>query len=311
MTISFFNSSESTAETITLPASIASGDVIILYDRSSGFSNPGTTIPTGFTEISMLTDGGQNSSGMSYKIANGTEGGTTITGLGGSGNDIRKIAIVFRSDTSISAVNVADIGEALQNSDPADQAVSAGSGSAPLAIVAGYGASGTVDPRSFSPSEDAEIGITGETDFYLKYKIYNASPADVTVGMDDEGFQNGLFSFYIEFTETAGTNQGQSLGVATVQGVAKANVTRGVAARGEATSVGAGASVASAAGQSLAGARVIAVGFSQADTAFGLSQGEASAVAVGAEIHNRRVSVLARAAATGQSNTIKSAAGRA
>ena len=47
-----------------------------------------------------------------------------------------------------------------------------------------------------SPAKDGEVA-NGTTP-YLAYKVYNSSPANVSVDMDDEGDGNTLQSCYIE-----------------------------------------------------------------------------------------------------------------
>jgi hypothetical protein len=46
-----------------------------------------------------------------------------------------------------------------------------------------------------SPAKDGEA--TSGSDCYLAWKIYDASPADVTADMDDEGTVNALASGYL------------------------------------------------------------------------------------------------------------------
>lgn len=53
-----------------------------------------------------------------------------------------------------------------------------------------------VDPRSLSPARDSEINLTNYLCF--TYKIYNSSPADVAVDMDDDGCMKGLQSLYLQ-----------------------------------------------------------------------------------------------------------------
>jgi len=60
-----------------------------------------------------------------------------------------------------------------------------------------------VNPRTFNPAKDGEIQATavdGPEDLWLAYKIYNSSPADVSIDMDDEGLFNALVSCYIQCT---------------------------------------------------------------------------------------------------------------
>jgi hypothetical protein len=76
MAVSFVNSAKAGTNSITLPSGIQAGDIIVLF----GFRNTTTapTLPTGYTNISS-----QSANGISYrsayKIATGSESGTSVT----------------------------------------------------------------------------------------------------------------------------------------------------------------------------------------------------------------------------------------
>ncbi len=82
--------------------------------------------------------------------------------------------------------------------DPTSQSVTSGSGTLPLFVLGIYASNADLLTPSFSPSEDAEIQASGDF-LRVKYKIYNASPANVTVDMGDDG-NNIMQSFYVEAT---------------------------------------------------------------------------------------------------------------
>ncbi|HYM98203.1 MAG TPA: hypothetical protein VET25_00545 [Aestuariivirgaceae bacterium] len=98
-----------------------------------------------------------------------------------------------------------DVGsEVSETGNPAAQTVTASGGVAPLVVLGAYGARGFIDPRTFtvggSPAKDGEVHNEpgGFSNIVFAWKIYNASPADVVVDMDDEIEANYLQSFYIE-----------------------------------------------------------------------------------------------------------------
>jgi hypothetical protein len=109
---------------------------------------------------------------------------------------MRKALYVFRGNAPITMASALSIASTFIAEDPAPQVVSASGGVVPLIVLCGYRGALDVDPRSFTPSKDGEINPT--TTVYLAYKIYNSSPADVTVDMDDEGNGNALVSCYIQ-----------------------------------------------------------------------------------------------------------------
>jgi len=88
--------------------------------------------------------------------------------------------------------------------NPAAQTVNASGGAPPLIVLGCYVAAiNAVNPRTFNPAKDGEIQATavdGPEDLWLAYKIYNSSPADVAIDMDDEGLFNALVSCYIQCT---------------------------------------------------------------------------------------------------------------
>jgi len=200
-TVSFIASTTATAASITAPASINAGDLLVMFDGAITNAGPVPTsvVPTGFTQILELNDGGSARNIWSYKIAVGNEDGTSITGMDGANTD-RKAILQFRGDAPISSVTVQDIGSQITDGDPAAQVVNASGGVVPLIVFAGYRATANITARDFTPAEDAEI-FTAPNQGFVKYKIYNSSPADVTGDMPDSSSNdNALTSFYLELT---------------------------------------------------------------------------------------------------------------
>ena len=72
--------------------------------------------------------------------------------------------------------------------------MTASNGDVPLVVIASYATTGSIQGVLFNPSEDDEIAIG--LSFSVRYKIFNASPSDVSV---DLGRASGtLQSFYLE-----------------------------------------------------------------------------------------------------------------
>lgn len=195
------SSTSQNATTITAPAGILAGDLLVFGDTSF---NDSTTVPTyvspvGFTVVSDTfgttgAGGGQAvRNTLSYKIANGTESSTAITGM--SSGAERMMLYVFRGDHPITSVISGGVSQEAAEGNPASQNVTASSAAAPLVVLGLYRSQGAVDPRSFSPAKDGEISPTAGA--YLAYKIYNSAPANVAIDMDDEGNINALISCYL------------------------------------------------------------------------------------------------------------------
>jgi len=193
--------SQSGTATVTIPASTHTGDIIIFGHRArNSAGTPSANIPSGFTQIGTTLSLNQTTVAWSRKLAIGTDAGTNITVDQGTSQN-RAIILVFRPNGHVTSINVADVAGGITLGNPVAQTVNASGGAVPLVVLALYATlGGTVDPRTFSPAEDAEIEIGTNTLFFMKYKIYNSSPQDTTVDMDDEGGDNVLASCYIEAT---------------------------------------------------------------------------------------------------------------
>ena len=192
--IAFRSSSTSdNLSTITAPSDIIAGDLIVLYDRatnSSGF--PTSVIPSGFTTILNNTHESTRRTICSYKIANGTEAGTTITGMDGASADVKTI-LVFSTNGATTA-SFFDVEFQSTDGNPVAQTINASSGSPPLVVI-GFIRQVTTTSQSMSPTQDGTV-VNGQNTAY--YKIYNSSPADVTFDCGDGGNANALMSFYLE-----------------------------------------------------------------------------------------------------------------
>jgi hypothetical protein len=198
-TITAALSATSTASTITFPGGIIAGDLIVLLDvASTAGSPPSAVTPSGFTQIGSSITGTSTRQTLWLKLAAGTETGN-LTGMNGTTN--RKAMYVFRGNVAATAVNSGSVGGQMTAGNPTAQNVTASSGTPPLVVIGAYsvfGSSATVNPRTMSPAKDGEIEAGGAgADAWLAYKIYNSSPSDVSVDMDDEFSDNGLQSCYI------------------------------------------------------------------------------------------------------------------
>ena len=193
---------------ITAPSDIAAGDLLVLVDSVwvTGGLPPASSKPSGFTQITTVTQGGSSNTRVttSYKVANGSEASATLTGMTGTGGQ-GKVLLVFSGNIAISSIVTGDIDQAITDSDPAAQTITASGGTPPLIVFAAYTSSHSIDPRTFtvsgSSAKDGEVEASGtQMDVWLAWKIYNSSPADVVADMDDEGFDNGVETFYLQAT---------------------------------------------------------------------------------------------------------------
>lgn len=199
--ISLRASATSTAQTITVPSSVMAGDILVLLDRAAHSSNtPSTTVPSGFTSLSdfgLYLSGYGHRQTISYKRANGSEASTVLTGMTGD-SLIVKILLAFAAGATSLAPSTFNLTAAA--GDPAAQTVSASGGTAPLVVLAAYGSYYNEPSHTFSPAKDGEF--SSGVMLWLAYRIFNSSPVDVVVDMNDPdpsfNIRNILQSGYIQ-----------------------------------------------------------------------------------------------------------------
>lgn len=193
------SASSSNSDRLTAMGSIQAGDLLLYIDLAAeALSIPIDVVPTEFTGVytNTATLGG-GSTGyrvrISRKIAAGSESGNIIGMVGGW--SAAKVLLQFRGNRVFASVSFSTPTWEATDVNPAQQTIAMSGQNTPIIGLGifngGFGIA--VDPRTMSAS-DGEINP--DTSFYVKYKIYNASPADVTFDMDDEGGDNILSGVY-------------------------------------------------------------------------------------------------------------------
>jgi hypothetical protein len=183
------------AETITLPTGIVAGDLIALVQVSRSVSEtPAYIVPPGF---SLGGNGSYDGTRIrtSFKIANGTESGTTLTGMDGSIFK-KKIAIVF----SANATSMAQVlgGSYITPAAPGNISIDASSANAPALIFSVWGVRALQTPivRGSAPAMDQEIIF--DDSLYVGWKIYNTGMGqNFTTSMNDAGLANIRQGLYL------------------------------------------------------------------------------------------------------------------
>lgn len=194
-TLSYITSANSAAATITIPAAAAIGDIAVLVDKGWGGTNPPTTVvPTNWTQIdnrSFDTSPGVRSI-LSYKVLVSGDPGASITGMTATFY-LEKLMLIFRPSAS-GTVSIANATGAVVDTNPVAQVVPANT--SPY-IVVGACSSYSAAPAWASTWYDATFTKT-----YLKlaYKLFNSSPASVSVDTNDAGSGNALQSCAIVVT---------------------------------------------------------------------------------------------------------------
>lgn len=204
--IFFVASAISSGSSVTMPANILAGDLLVYIDMAAASDASVTNVvPSGFNQISALSVANQADNDYygarltcSYKIAAGTESNQSVTGMN---DDIeRKIALQYRwKRKAISSLSVSTPVTQATVSNPAQQTVAASAGTPPLLGITVFGAiTGTppaVSPRTTSITPDNEISST--TALYAHGYAQKTAPQNYTFDMDDEGTcSNFLCGFY-------------------------------------------------------------------------------------------------------------------
>ena len=174
--------------TYTLPAGIQDGDLIVIMEYASGFSLPALVVPAGYTQA-LTAPFGTIRLTMLYKIAVAADAGATITLMSGL-SMIRHIQ-VFRAEAPISGVTSSGAQFQATNGDPSAQVVATVADPAPQIVIGAYGTVGLTG-RSMAPTEDFIAALANSA---MACKIFNSSPAAVTVDLGDGGDGNVLASF--------------------------------------------------------------------------------------------------------------------
>lgn len=192
--IRLVDSNTSTAGTVTLPADVIAGDLLVFNQYSHGvFSEPTYASPAGWTEVYSTAGSGEwQASGAYYKISDGTEGGTSVSGIDAAGTDHKTVA-VFRGNRPFKSAQILTATVENTNNNPVAQTILTGAMKTPTIAVANFGANSAISPRTFSPAETHEINPT--TGYYTKFKIMLGDYADISVDMDDESDRQHLASY--------------------------------------------------------------------------------------------------------------------
>lgn len=185
-TLSFDASASSTSNTITIPSGAAIGDLAVLLDFAGNFtaSIPTTVVPSGWTSVSnksSSTDSVGTKSIVSYKKLVSGDPGSSITGMNGAGYDV-KLMVVFTPSFPITTITVAGLAETIADVAPAAQSVAA--------QTLNYAVIGCATNDNYIPNWTATWydNTYGSSRGKLAYKLFNSSPASVTMDFSTTGY---------------------------------------------------------------------------------------------------------------------------
>jgi hypothetical protein len=200
ITLTLVGEVDTANSTITMPGSIAAGDLCFAGQYAGIDTAPTFGNPSGFTQVVDLPASGGIDAGMRawYKILVGSET-TVASGLSG-GDEVTTFCVVWRPSRAISAVNFGTWGKELTNSNPAAQAPNPTALPAAVVTIGMAGANGGSFSSfgTFTPSADNFYDRdTGFLQAWLGYRIDNVTPQSSTIDMQDEGTMNALVSGYL------------------------------------------------------------------------------------------------------------------
>ena len=195
-TLTFIAAGTANSSSISVPVSAQVGDLAVIWQYSISVSSiPISVIPSGFASV---VDVGSNSVGgtfgyrgiISWKVLQVADIGAPLPGMSGTIlND--KIIEIWRLSESIALVTTSAFNSELTENNPSQQTVLSGAGEAPLIVL---GSAAGVTAASFSVETPAFSSTTTAADgfFIVGKTIYNSSPIDQVVDMNDLGNGNRL-----------------------------------------------------------------------------------------------------------------------
>lgn len=199
LTLSFIGSNSSSGnDTITLPGGSAIGDLVVAFNCDYGEDfMPDTTLPAGFSFLATTTIG--NGSNDSWKATSGyriLDSTATLTNFMDA-EDSRIVILVFRGSRSIISVTPSSWNGQSTTGNATSQTVSASGQSTPLLVI---GCAGSINSATTfstaSPAFDAQV-VGPDSDQRMGYNIYNTTPANHSIDINDLGNDNHLHSGYL------------------------------------------------------------------------------------------------------------------
>lgn len=201
---------------IEVPSGVQAGDLIIHADLADYIDSSGNaSIPSGFTLIHRAntiwdshpaTGTIYGKVAISYKIANGTESGTNITGQSG-GFRKEKYILIYRANVSVVSVTPTSWSTVSGSTSSAtNRTISINDAHAPLLVLAFYA---RMEPFSqgnpnFTPTQDVMLaGLDGRSQIRTKSFPTEESVSNVSMSFPVTGEIKSLASGYLRVAGAA------------------------------------------------------------------------------------------------------------
>ena len=184
------------ANGLTIPATAQAGDLAVYVDHginSGGADDRGNF--SQWTSVSNITNGSTIRSRAAFRVLTADNPGSGIQTNGGDFGEA--IMAVFRPDNPINSVSFGTWNGQLSTGNPSSQTVTVSSLTKPLVVIGFCSCpSSTANFSTASPAFDA-TRVPTTSDSRMGYKIYNSSPSNHSIDMNDLGANNALVSGYL------------------------------------------------------------------------------------------------------------------
>ena len=204
--------------TITVMSGVQAGDLLVFFNFSHNDKNdvPTAVTPSGFSLIHSLVGNYNYADGRwssYYKIANGTESGTTLTGMNSDTDE--SCLILFRGNKQISSVSSIGIVSESSQANLNEPVITSSSGNTPFVIFAFFGiyakdaglgspiTAASIDGETMTNTIIIDDGAENLSFAAWKIKNYGDTANDVTLDAYAEGASSnyaicGVVGFYLE-----------------------------------------------------------------------------------------------------------------
>lgn len=172
-------STTTSGNTITYPSGIQQGDLIIFAEWIQNNPLPTRVIPSGFTSFSSIQVGTTVIDCLSYKLADGTESSTTLTGST-AGVTNNKFLMVFRQTPKFTSVWFGGAISGYYRGSAKQGPVTASPYTTPAIVFGEYYQTSGITGQTMSPTQD---GTATAGAMAYKWKFFNnvSTPTSVTI----------------------------------------------------------------------------------------------------------------------------------
>jgi hypothetical protein len=204
----FIASTMTSSSSLTLPASISAGDLLVIFNSCTQPSTSPTLVtPSGFTnkiDLPFFRLSNSSRSAVHVKKATGSEDGSSVTCMSG---DIKTaVCLQFRpvnfSISSVANITLSNLDSGGDYENPAFQTANTTGVKLPaiaMGQASSYTKSATVPFSTQSPTFDGTIqtSYTNTHQQIVGYRIQNDVVTSQTIDMTDQGIMNHLFVFQL------------------------------------------------------------------------------------------------------------------